>query len=127
MIRRRQCKIAEMTTVDPRAEQSARDWLAKADAGAGADTWRETGSRFRAAVTEDDWTRKLAGVRPPLGALQSRALKSAQAANELPGAPDSEYVVFQFDSAFDKKRSAVETVTVEKEDGAWRVVGYFIR
>ena len=47
---------------------------------------------------------------------------------ELPGAPDGEYVVFQFDTQFERKRAAVETVTPMCDpDGSWRVSGYFIR
>jgi hypothetical protein len=47
---------------------------------------------------------------------------------ELPGAPDGEYVVFQFDTQFEHKRAAVETVTPMRDpDGSWRVSGYFIR
>ena len=47
---------------------------------------------------------------------------------ELPGAPDGEYVVFQFDTQFERKRAAVETVTPMRDpDGSWRVSGYFIR
>ena len=45
----------------------------------------------------------------------------------LPGAPDGEYVVFQFDTAFQNKAMAVETVTfVRDADGLWRAVGYFV-
>jgi hypothetical protein len=46
----------------------------------------------------------------------------------LPGAPDGEYVVIQYQSSFGKKNLAVETVTpMLDQDGVWRVSGYFIR
>jgi hypothetical protein len=46
----------------------------------------------------------------------------------LPGVPDGEYVVVQFDTSFEKKKTAIETVTPMKEpDGRWRVSGYFIK
>jgi len=46
----------------------------------------------------------------------------------MPGAPDGEYVVIQFESSFANKESAVETVTPMKgEDGVWRVSGYYIK
>jgi hypothetical protein len=46
----------------------------------------------------------------------------------MPGAPDGEYYVIQYDTSFEKKKSAVETITpmVDKE-GKWRVSGYYIR
>jgi hypothetical protein len=60
--------------------------------------------------------------------MVSRTLKSASYAKSLPGAPDGEYVVIQFDATFEKKQSAIETVTPMKEpDGRWRVSGYFIK
>jgi hypothetical protein len=66
--------------------------------------------------------------RKPLGDLVSRKLKSAQRATSLPGAPDGEYVVMQFDTSFAAKKTAVETVTFTHEkDGSWRASGYYIR
>jgi len=45
-----------------------------------------------------------------------------------PGAPDGEYVVIQYDSSFENKTEAVETVTPMLDpDGVWRVSGYYIR
>ena len=46
----------------------------------------------------------------------------------MPGAPDGRYVVVQYDTVFENKASAVETVTpMADPDGVWRVAGYFIR
>ena len=67
-------------------------------------------------------------VRKPLGQTVSRSLKSKQYQTVLPGAPDGEYVVIQFNTSFEHKRSAVETVTPMKDkDGKWRVSGYYIK
>ena len=67
-------------------------------------------------------------VRKPLGELVSRKLKSATFAKSLPGAPDGEYVVLQFDASFENKKEAIETVTpVREKDGKWKVSGYFIK
>jgi hypothetical protein len=113
---------------DTKAEQAARTWLALADAGDAAGTWAAAASLFRRAVPEDQWGRSLAAARSPLGSVVSRTLRDARPATELPGAPDGEYVVFQFDTRFEHKRKAVETVTPMKDaDGTWRVSGYFVR
>ena len=41
---------------------------------------------------------------------------------------DGKYVVIQYDTVFEHKASAVETVTpMPDPDGVWRVSGYFIR
>jgi hypothetical protein len=113
---------------DPEAEQAARAWLAMADAGDAAGTWKAAASLFRRAVDEEQWARTLSVARGPLGTVVTRALREGRAATELPGAPDGEYVVFQFDTQFEHKRAAVETVTPMRDtDGSWRVSGYFIR
>ncbi len=100
----------QLPQYDHDAEAAARSWLALADAADAAGTWTAS------------------APRSPLGAVVSRTLRDARPATELPGAPDGEYVVFQFDTRFEHKRTAVETVTPMKDsDGAWRVSGYFIR
>jgi hypothetical protein len=46
----------------------------------------------------------------------------------LPGAPEGRYVVIQYETVFENKASAVETITPMLDpDGAWRVSGYLIR
>ncbi|HWN92533.1 MAG TPA: DUF4019 domain-containing protein, partial [Verrucomicrobiae bacterium] len=46
----------------------------------------------------------------------------------LPGAPDGEYVVIQYETAFENKASAVETITpMLDKDGSWRISGYYIK
>jgi hypothetical protein len=117
-----------MPEYDPEAERAAREWLALADAADAAGTWAAAASLFRRAVPEAQWARSLSTAREPLGALVSRTLREARPATELPGAPDGEYVVFQFNAQFEHKRSAIETVTPMRDaDGKWRVSGYFIR
>ena len=60
--------------------------------------------------------------------LLSRNLKSAAFTKTLPGAPDGEYVVIQYDSSFEHKQSAAETITpMLDKDGEWKVSGYYIK
>lgn len=117
-----------MTAWDADAERSARDWLEMLDRGDTAGTWSTAASLLRKALPQDDWARRLSAAREPLGAVVERTLREGRAATELPGAPDGEYVVFQFDTRFEHKRTAVETVTpMRDDDGQWRVSGYYIR
>lgn len=106
----------------------AEQWLALVDAGNYAQSWRESAASFRNAVSEDSWEQSLKAVRDPLGQLLSREVLNARFTTSLPGAPDGEYVVIQFRTSFENKKSAVETVTPMREkDGRWRVSGYYIR
>jgi hypothetical protein len=110
------------------AEAGAESWLKFVDSGDYSQSWIEASSLFKAAVTEKQWEQQIKAARSPLGALFSRKLKSAQYKTELPGAPDGQYVVIQYDSGFANKKSAVETVTpMLDKDGQWRVTGYYIK
>jgi hypothetical protein len=107
---------------------AAETWLALVDDGEYSESWETTAVLFRSAVTKKQWERALNAARKPLGRLIARRLKSKQYATSLPGAPDGEYVVIQYEASFENKKAAVETVTpMLDEDGNWRVSGYYIR
>ena len=113
---------------EKQARQAAVEWLAMVDAGDYAGSWDAAAGYFRAAITKDKWQQALTAVRAPLGKLVSREFTSAQYTASLPGAPDGEYVVIQFATAFENKAASVETVTpMMDKDGKWRVSGYYIR
>ena len=44
----------------------------------------------------------------------------------LPGAPDGEYLVMKFKTEFQNKKDSIETLTFNKSDKKWRVIGYYI-
>ena len=117
-----------LTNTSETPQQVALAWLSLVDEGRASDSWADAASYFRGAVTEVQWTASSTAVRRPLGCVVSREVQSERLASELPGAPDGEYVVIQFATSFERKRSAVETVTPMRDtDGRWRVAGYFIR
>ena len=110
------------------ALRAARAWLAAVDAGNYDGSWRAAAGYFQTAMSEEQWRLAMDGVRRPLGLLLAREVGSQTYATELPGVPDGEYVVIQFNSSFENKRSAVETVIpMVDDDGAWRVAGYLIK
>lgn len=110
------------------AEAASEAWLKFVDSGDYPQSWVEASSSFKAAVTQKSWVRQVRAVRQPLGALISRELKSAEYTTTLPGAPDGQYVVIQYNASFVNKKSAIETVTpMLDKDGQWRVSGYYIK
>lgn len=110
------------------AQQAAESWLGLVDAGKYAESWDEAAQLFKAAVTKDQWQSALEKVRTPLGKGLSRTLSSATYTKTLPNAPEGEYVVIKYDTAFEHKQGAVETVVpMMDKDGKWRVSGYFIK
>jgi hypothetical protein len=110
------------------AQAAAQAWLALVDAGKYQESWESASGFFKNAITQQEWRQQMQAFRQPLGKVISRKLKSAKYTKALPGAPDGEYVVIQYQTSFAKKKSAVETVTpMLDKDGKWRVSGYYIK
>jgi len=110
------------------AQSAATRWVALADSGQFAASWDQAADPFQTAIAKPTWESAMQAIRVPLGTVKSRTLKSAVFTTSVPGAPDGEYVVVQFDTKFENKAAAIETVTPMKgKDGTWRVSGYFIK
>ena len=110
------------------AVAAARGWLELLDNGKFSESWDEAAGYFRNAVPKEQWDQSINAARTPLGTLVSRELKSTKYTESLPGAPDGQYVIIQFSTSFENKKSAIETITpMMDSDGKWRVSGYFIR
>lgn len=102
-------------------------WLALIDAGNYRETYASLASLAAGAVTEDQWGAAIMAARKPLGELRSRRFRKTEAMTSVPGLPDGEYVIFQFATAFENKKEAIETFVLMKEGGDWKPVGYFIQ
>jgi hypothetical protein len=112
-----------------KAAQTAVDaWLSLTDSRSYGESWDAAANLFKKAITKEKWSDTLQAVRAPLGQVKSRTFKSATPTATPPGAPSGEYVVFVFNTDFDQRAAATETVSASKEqDGVWRVAGYFIK
>ena len=119
---------AEQKAAVKAAENAADSWLALVDSGQYGKSWSEAAALFRRQLSTEQWEKAASQVRESVGKRRSRNLKSGEVSRTLPGAPDGEYVVLQYDSSFENKKEAVETVVPMKDkDGVWRVSGYFIK
>jgi hypothetical protein len=113
---------------EKKAVESADAWLALVDQDKYGEAWDTAAEYLKNAVAREDFGKSLTAARKPLGKVKSRELKSKQYATSLPGAPDGEYVVIQFKTAFENKKSGIETITpMLDKDKKWRVSGYFIK
>ena len=103
-------------------------WLKLVDARKYDESWETAAKLFKAGVEKGQWGKTVGAVRDPLGKVLRRKVQSKQFMTSLPGAPDGKYVVIQYDTSFENKKAAVETVTPMLErDGKWKVSGYYIR
>ena len=112
---------AQSTEVSEAAGQEAAEaWLKVIDAGKLGTAWDQASTMF--------FEKKTKAARAPLGQVLSRKLASSQLAHALPGAPDGTYVIVLYDTRFERKEHARETVTVALDSGErFRGARYFIR
>jgi hypothetical protein len=114
-------------SVENIALEAAQSWLELIDNEKYAESWDEAAKYFQGAISREKWSSSLKSIRNPLGRKISRNVKSKQYQTSLPGVPDGEYLVVQFNTSFEHKSSAIETVTPMKgSDGKWHVSGYYI-
>jgi hypothetical protein len=114
--------------MEQKAVTAAKAWLALVDSGDYEKSWNTAAEYFQNAVAQQQWQQSLTAARKPLGKVVSRQLKSTQYTTSLPDAPDGQYVVIQYETSFEHKKSAVETITpMVNANGKWRVAGYYIK
>jgi DNA-binding CsgD family transcriptional regulator len=113
---------AAASSVIPEVRDAAQQWLMLVDQGRWDESYQATGTAFRTLNTRQTWAAASDEARGPLGAMLSRTFLSEET---LP-APPSGYEVVKFRTNFANKADVLETVTLDREGGLWRVVGVMI-
>lgn len=106
-------------TPDAAVVDTARHWLALLDDARWDESYRATTPSFQKLNTLQVWIKASEQARVPLGAMLSRSLFSQQ---DVPTPPHG-YQMVKFRTRFANRTEAVETVTLEREKGGWRVAG----
>ena len=110
------------------AVDAALQWVVLVDAGKYAESWDAAAQLFRESIRRPDWVKSLEMVRVPLGKVIDRKVRRTAHVTSLPGVPEGDYLIIEFDTSFDNKAAAIETITPARDaDGNWRVAGYYIR
>lgn len=110
------------------ARKAADAWLPLIDSGKYAESWEQAGTNFRQAVPKEKWAEAAAQVRKPLGKFKLRTFSLAQFMKDPPNAPPGDYFLLQFNSDFENKAGATETVVMMNEEkNVWKLAGYFIK
>lgn len=113
---------ASTVVSDPAAVEAAQRFVQLIDQGRWGESYRLTTSSFRKLNTEQVWAATSEKVRMPLGRMVSRTLLSQ---DDIP-APPAGYRMVRFNTRFGTSAPVVETVTLEREDGEWRVAGIYV-
>lgn len=106
---------------DAEREAAARNWLALVDKGDWQASFDAAGQVFRTPNTVQTWEAASRQARVPLGEVVTREAIAFQAV----ASPEA-YEVVQFRSDFANRKGVIESVTLQREEGVLRVVGYFI-
>jgi hypothetical protein len=102
-------------------------WLTLMDAGKYSESWREANDYFRNSVTQGLWE-KFVRSRARHGKVISRKLKTKTYRMAFPGEPQGQYIIIQYKTSFQNKKSVIEEVgTTFDKNGRWRVSGYHLR
>ena len=108
-------------SADAEKVAAARQWLALVDAGDWQASYDQAGTTFKEPNTVATWRAASQQARIPLGDVISREMVSVQTV-----ASPEQYEIVRFRSDFQNREGAIESVTLQREDGVLRVVGYFI-
>jgi DNA-binding CsgD family transcriptional regulator len=117
-----QAAPASTTATDPAVVETAQRFVELIDQGRWADSYRLTTTSFRKLNSEQVWATTSQNVRTPLGKLVSRTFLSQ---DDIP-APPAGYQMVRFNTRFGTSAPVVETVTLERENGEWRVAGIYV-
>ena len=116
---------------NPEAERAAfeatKPWLALMDAADYQRCWEIAAPLFRDNEEHEAWLAKAHGYREPLGAFQSRQLKTATYIPDPWFAPSGEYAVVVYDSHW-QAGTIYEILHMQRlPDGDWLVAGYNVQ
>lgn len=119
---------AQRASAVHKGQEAAVAWLDLLDSGQYGASWDQAASGFQASISRHEWERWIRSVREPLGPVRARRLKWADYTETLPIPPSGQYVVLQYETRFDNRVSAAETVTpVQDGSGRWKVGAYRLK
>lgn len=111
----------EIAAADAEREAAARQWLELVDASNWEASYQSAGTMFREPNTVASWQAASEQARTPLGAVISREAIGFQ----IVPSPE-QYEVVRFQTDFENQQGVVESVTLMREDGVLKVVGYYL-
>jgi hypothetical protein len=105
----------------------AESWVSLIDRGFYGDGWDRTARTFKARIDREEWLTDVREHRATLGKIKSRTFLTGTHVTDPPDSPPGEYVVLEYEVAFEHDSSIRETIIPYlSDDGEWYVAGYFI-
>jgi membrane-bound lytic murein transglycosylase len=110
-----------------KAREAAMKFLHQIDHEQFAESWQDAARLMRDKVTQQDWVDTLTKSRALSGELVERTEENASYSTSAKDSPEGEYIMFKFDSQYERAKNVTEYLTVMLEGDRWRVAGYFIK
>jgi len=108
--------------------EAAQTWLALVDAGKFGLAWDDASPHLKSVVTRAKWIAGMSEARKPFGKLKERTPARFARSHSMPGAPEGDYSIIEFETEFaNGKRATEQIIWMLGDNGVWRVSGYYIR
>jgi len=119
---------ADDSAILAQVERSARDWLARVDAGDYQESWEQASKLLKSKTAQAEWVKSTTALRSPRGKMTARYIATAGTTTSLSGFPEGEYIVLQFYTTFAPQSLALETITLSRaSDETWQIVDYAMK
>jgi len=105
------------------AREAADAWLALFDANDIEATYDTAAEAFKTQVELQDWQMQAEQVKQAVGELDGRTYLETTYTDELPQAPEGEYMIVQYDTQY-ANLNVTEFVILVLEEDTWRMVGF---
>jgi len=110
------------------SQKNVENWLAIVDQGRYEQSWDTAAKKFQMTMPKDGWVKIVSSWREPLGPIVKRDLADIRVAENPPGLPAGEYLVYVYQASFRNKKDVVEVLTVtQNETGEWKVLTYNLK
>lgn len=107
---------------DATPARAAEHFLILLDEGRWAESYALTSNEFRRLNTLERWAEVSARVRPPLGEAMTRDVIG----DDFVPAPPSGYQMVKLRTRYASGADQVETLSLVREDGAWKIAGIVV-
>jgi Protein of unknown function (DUF4019) len=108
--------------------EASTKWLALLDAGKTGAAWDSGSPYLKSVVTRTKWIDGITDARKPFGKFVKRTPTKFARSHSMPGAPEGDYSIIEFDTEFENgKRAQEQIIWMLGEREVWSVSGYFIR
>lgn len=108
------------------ARETADRWLDGIDRKQYGECWDQTSPLLQERMGRDSWIASLTQGEQALGGVEERTPTQGSLEHSPPNAPEGHYAMLVYTTDFARKK-VEECLVLREEEGAWRVVGYWLR